>query len=809
MTGRSILLPLLILNVAGVCIADAGLARDETALKAQLVGAGTNSVELARALESVVPSQRDGMAFLIRHMPERDARTLGSDYLAESVRIGYEALETAPWKDLISEEIFLNDVLPYACLNEPRDHSRARLREVALPLIEGCETPSEATRQLNEKLFGALNVKYSTTRHRPDQSPSETIESGVATCTGLSILLVNACRSVGVPARVVGTPMWTNMRGNHTWVEIWDQDWKFLGAAEPDPAGLNHGWFLDDASTAQRIIPRHAIYASSFRHTGTAFPLVWAPGINWVSAVNVTDRYTALAKPQPSHTPVRLRVSVLDETDGARVTADVAVKSLTDPTSVLTGESSGSTADLNNILRFQILPGTRYLISAEYNTVRARKEYTATDQSEQAVTLILGATGAAHRQASKSVPPDLEFGLRVAVSNYFIASPEAREAWTFDPSLDTALLAHEAAMRHLVWDTFIHSPVHSAKKADFGNDHVRFQEHRSPYVVRPVGERPTGGWPLFNAMHGGGGTAQEVNDSQWKVMQRYYTDHPENGGYLYLALRAPNNTWNGFYDNYVYPLVANLVNQFLLFGDVDPDKVFLIGYSHGGYGAFAIGPKMPDRFAAIHASAAAPTDGESATLTLRNTHFSCMVGDQDTMYGRIERVRRFKEEIEQLRGVRTDIYPVTVDIKQGHGHSGLPDRDKIPDLYSAARDSVPRELTWLLTDPVVEDFFWLHVPHPSKQQEILAGCRDNRVVVTANDRVETVQVLLDSRLVDFTKPVQLELNGVATKHAVLPSLKTLCATLQRRGDPRLAFTAELKIEQDESAGTLRVASMKP
>jgi transglutaminase-like putative cysteine protease len=52
---------------------------------------------------------------------------------------------------------------------------------------------------------------------------------------------VDACRSVGIPARVAGTPMWTNMRGNHTWVEVWDRDWHFIGAAEPDAAGLDHG----------------------------------------------------------------------------------------------------------------------------------------------------------------------------------------------------------------------------------------------------------------------------------------------------------------------------------------------------------------------------------------------------------------------------------------------------------------------------------------------------------------------------------------------------------------------------------------
>ena len=152
-------------------------------------------------------------------------------------------------------------------------------------------------------------------------------------------------------------------------------------------------------------------------------------------------------------------------------------------------------------------------------------------------------------------------------------------------------------------------------------------------------------------------------------MQRYYKDHPEVGGYLYLALRAPNDTWNGFYDNYVYPLIDNLILQFRLFGDIDPDKVFIMGYSHGGYGAYAIGPKMPDRFAAIHASAAAATDGETTGKTLRTTPFTVMVGELDTMYGRYERNLKFKEQIEQLRGGRTDIYPVTITIVKGNGHT--------------------------------------------------------------------------------------------------------------------------------------------
>jgi hypothetical protein len=39
----------------------------------------------------------------------------------------------------------------------------------------------------------------------------------------------------------------------------------------------------------------HAIYATSFQKDGLIFPLVWATDVDWVSAVNITARYTEQA----------------------------------------------------------------------------------------------------------------------------------------------------------------------------------------------------------------------------------------------------------------------------------------------------------------------------------------------------------------------------------------------------------------------------------------------------------------------------------------------------------------------------------
>ncbi len=218
------------------------------ATDAALKAAGANARELERALRECPPAEREDMQFLIDNMPPPDLAALKADFLLSHVAQSCQDLAKAPWARMIPKEIFRNDVLAYASLNECRDSSRARLRGIAAPLVKDCRTPGEAAQLLNQKLFGIVKVKYSTKRRKPDQSALESMESGLATCSGLSILLVEACRSVAVPARIAGTPMWTNLRGNHTWVEVWDNGWHFAGAAEPDGKGLDHGWFTGDAA---------------------------------------------------------------------------------------------------------------------------------------------------------------------------------------------------------------------------------------------------------------------------------------------------------------------------------------------------------------------------------------------------------------------------------------------------------------------------------------------------------------------------------------------------------------------------------
>tara|TARA_A100001015_G_C14970993_1_gene705112 strand:+ start:481 stop:1524 length:1044 start_codon:yes stop_codon:yes gene_type:complete len=248
------------------------------------------------AIEKVSPDQRSAMEWLISHMPEADLQNLSSDYLITNSEYAFKAKNRFKWAKVVPDEIFLNYVLPYASLNERRDDWRKDFFYKFSPLVKEANSAYEAAATLNNEIFEMVGVHYSTKRPKADQSPYESIEAGLASCTGLSFLLIDACRSVGIPARFIGTPMWYNDSGNHSWVEIWDGEWHFTGAAEPVEDKLNQVWFADLASKAKTGDMKYGIFAATWNKTELYFPMDWLPGIKKYNAIDVTDRYINQAK---------------------------------------------------------------------------------------------------------------------------------------------------------------------------------------------------------------------------------------------------------------------------------------------------------------------------------------------------------------------------------------------------------------------------------------------------------------------------------------------------------------------------------
>ena len=274
-----------------------------------LAKAGANRASLQTGYNLLSPDQRSALSFLIGNMPLHDLKTISGGYLAKDVSLAYQAMAERPWHSHVPKRVFLQYVLPYANLDEARGNWRERLMPVCQPLVSHCTSAGAAALALNKAIFPLFHVSYNAQKRPiPNESPSQSISSHYDSCTGLSILLVDACRSVGVPARIVGTPMWAvhrgdangNNAGNHTWVEIWDGQWHVLGASEVSP--LDKTWFLANASLAYGArmklidgIYAHRIYAAVFNRKpltpGNWFPMVWDLNDHTVYADDISADY--------------------------------------------------------------------------------------------------------------------------------------------------------------------------------------------------------------------------------------------------------------------------------------------------------------------------------------------------------------------------------------------------------------------------------------------------------------------------------------------------------------------------------------
>ncbi|GAA4303066.1 transglutaminase domain-containing protein [Aestuariibaculum suncheonense] len=396
-------------------------------LDSALVKANTNAPEILKALTDAPKNQKEGMAFLISYMPERDLISLKADFLLENAEYAYKARERFPWCKTLPDSIFFNEVLPYINVAETRDPWRKDFYERFSKYVEYETNLKDAIFSIAKPINKEVNVEYNIKRSIVDSSPKEAMAENMATCTGLSIILTDAFRAVGIPSRLAGTPMWTNMKGNHTWCEVYiDNEWKFI---EYYPDDLNKSWFLADAGKADPNNPLHWIYAVSYKPTGqyyyagraakfllreldtTMLDSVTISKLRewkrradksndkpYIHGVNVTQRYIDLyeksladSKLEEDELMSNIVVFKNDNTSTSDARLDCRVDIYLDDKIVDFGYSPRPTDDMNKFLKIKLKKNTKYkaVISNPKNNIEQSFSMTTTDKPDEEFKFIL------------------------------------------------------------------------------------------------------------------------------------------------------------------------------------------------------------------------------------------------------------------------------------------------------------------------------------------------------------------------------------------------------------------------------------
>ncbi len=323
---------------------------------------------------------------------------------------------------------------------------------------------------------------------------------------------------------------------------------------------------------------------------------------------------------------------------------------------------------------------------------------------------------------------------------------------------------------------------------------LKHGDYTMKFTYNTVGNKPSDGRALYIAMHGGGGAPPRVNDQQWENHKNLYT--PVEG--IYFVPRAPTDTWNMWHQGYMDPFIEKIIELAVIKEGVNPNKVYIMGYSAGGDGTYQLAPRLADLWGAAAMSAGHP--GDAQIENLYNLPFGLYMGAKDAPYKRNLIAAEWKEKLAALAKANKGAYINDVQIFQNRGHwMNLDDAVTMKWMPKFKRNPIPQKIVWLQDDVLRERFYWLQVPLSAAKQndKIVISYKGNTINIEETN-VADFTICLNDAMLNLDKPVTVELNGKQIYNGPVPRTKAnIESDVNALRDRDLIFPAKLRVQGDK------------
>ncbi|MEM1069091.1 MAG: hypothetical protein AAGI63_09365 [Planctomycetota bacterium] len=204
---------------------------------------------------------------------------------------------------------------------------------------------------------------------------------------------------------------------------------------------------------------------------------------------------------------------------------------------------------------------------------------------------------------------------------------------------------------------------------------------------------------------------------------------------------------------------------------------------------------MCDRWAAAAMMAGHPND--ASPLSLRNVPFVIQVGGLDKAFRRNEVAKGWAEKLAKLQEADPNGYDHLVKVYPNKGHwMDRQDAIALPWMAKYTRQATPSKIVWKQDDVTTSHCYWLSVepPDTKRRSQINAEVIGNTIQLSS-DSVNRVNVHLDDRFVDLSKPVEIKIDeDVVFTGEVKRTIAHLNASLERTGDVHLSFPVSVTVE---------------
>lgn len=304
------------------------------------------------------------------------------------------------------------------------------------------------------------------------------------------------------------------------------------------------------------------------------------------------------------------------------------------------------------------------------------------------------------------------------------------------------------------------------------------------------GTKPDDGYSLYISLHGGGGTTPEANDQQWRNQMRLY--RPDHA--VYVAPRSPWNIWDMWCHEGIDPMYEQIIQMAIVYLDVNPDKVYIMGYSAGGDGVWRMAPRMADRWAAASMMAGHP--GDVSMLNLRNTPYMIWCGELDAAYNRNILDAERGLEIDSLQRDDPEGYVHKTTIARGMGHwMNRIDTTAVTWMAQYKRNPYPKKIVWQQEEVLKPCFYWIEVPEQEmkRYKQVRLQVEGNTIDLTRCDYSQ-ITLWLNDDIVNLNKKVKVTRNGKTLFYGkVFRTEANLRESLKVRNDPSYCFPAKLTV----------------
>ncbi|MBQ7607110.1 MAG: hypothetical protein IJU76_03985 [Desulfovibrionaceae bacterium] len=167
------------------------------------------------------------------------------------------------------------------------------------------------------------------------------------------------------------------------------------------------------------------------------------------------------------------------------------------------------------------------------------------------------------------------------------------------------------------------------------------------------------------------------------------------------------------------------------------NRIYLLGYSAGGDGAWRLATRMPDAFAAASMMAGHP--GNVSLVNLYNLPFMIWVGENDSAYNRnVECTKRIKELAKLRRESDGKGYQFSGHVVKGKGHwIDKEDTAAIGWMSKFVRNPYLQHIVWRQEESLRNHMYQLEINKSEAQQGKTAivdfDYRDNSITVVKSD----------------------------------------------------------------------------